>query len=226
MFTTVAGTYDLVNKVLTFGLDQRWRKACARESASDQFVVDLCCGTGDLSVRLLPNLDSGSCLVGLDFNKEMLSKAVPKLQRNNVGKADYSFIIADAAYLPFKDSFISQVSISFSFRNLIYKNPKAVMYLKEVSRILKNNGKFSCIETSQPKNSLLRAFFHFYCLKIVPSIGGLICGRKGPYKYLGNSAANFPFPQEIMIMLNKAGFKKTTFKPLSFGIVGLYIASK
>lgn len=239
MFTTVAETYDLANKVLTFGLDKRWREACARESTSQQYIIDLCCGTGDLSLRLLPKLASDSCLIGLDFNKEMLARAVEKkpktlkkqiknAQDNSEGKCepDFTFIIADAAYLPLKDGVIDNVNISFSFRNLIYKNPKAIMYLKEVTRILKNNGKFSCVETSQPKNSLVRAFFHFYCLKIVPFAGGIVSGRKAAYKYLGKSAANFPFPQEIVSMLKKSGFRKATFKPLSFGIVALYIARK
>jgi demethylmenaquinone methyltransferase/2-methoxy-6-polyprenyl-1,4-benzoquinol methylase len=241
MFTNVAETYDLANKVLTFGLDNHWRKACAKEPASGQFVIDLCCGTGDLSLCLLPNLGSESCLIGLDFSKEMLQKAVEKTLRYGQAKrqprsalygksvrgtANLSFVIADAANLPLKNEGIDDIRISFSFRNLIYRNPKAITYLKEATRTLKNKGRFTCVETSQPKNSLVRGFFHFYCLRIVPLIGGLISGRKAAYKYLGKSAANFPFPQDILAMLKKAGFKRATFKPLSFGIVGLYFATK
>ena len=241
MFTSVAETYDLANKVLTFGLDNHWRKACAKEPASGQFVIDLCCGTGDLSLRLLPNLGSESCLIGLDFSKEMLEKAVEKKLRNGQtkrqtssalygksgkGATNLSFIIADAANLPLRTECVNDIRISFSFRNLIYRNPKAITYLKEANRTLKNKGRFTCVETSQPRNSLVRGFFHFYCLRVVPLMGGLISGRKAAYKYLGKSAANFPLPQDILAMLKKAGFKRATFKPLSFGIVGLYIATK
>ena len=231
MFTTVAPTYDLANKTLTLGLDQHWRRTCAKETPSGQYVVDLCCGTGDLSIQLLRNLTPESCLIGLDYSKEMLTVAVKKKKkqlqtRNEKPKADFTLIIADAAHLPLKNGFISDVRISFSFRNLIYKNPKAIKYLKEINRILKNNGQFSSVETSQPKNHIIRSFFHFYCLKIIPLAGGLICGQKGPYAYLGKSAANFPLPQEIMAMLKKAGFRKTSFKPLTLGIVALYHGRK
>jgi demethylmenaquinone methyltransferase/2-methoxy-6-polyprenyl-1,4-benzoquinol methylase len=239
MFSGVADTYDLVNRVLTLGFDERWREACARESGSERFVVDLCCGTGALSLKLLRNLGSESCLMGLDFNKQMLDRAAKKseyLQKrqhrnvhdasNGTDVADFIFMVTDAAHLPLRDECIDDISISFSFRNLMYKNPKAITYLREATRTLKNNGKFVCVETSQPKSRLVRAFFRFYCLKIVPLVGGLVSGRKAAYKYLGKSAADFPFPQEIVAMLKKAGLRKVTFKPLSLGIIALYVAKK
>jgi demethylmenaquinone methyltransferase/2-methoxy-6-polyprenyl-1,4-benzoquinol methylase len=178
--------------------------------------------------------------MGLDFNKEMLDRAVKKKSRcrqmrqhrnvqgasNGTGVFDFVFMVTDAAHLPFRDECIDDISISFSFRNPIYKNPKALTYLREVTRTMKSNGRFVCIETSQPYSSLVRAFFLFYCLRIVPLVGGLISGRKAAYKYLGKSAANFPFPQEIVAMLKKAGFRKATFKPLYLGIIALYVATK
>ena len=128
--------------------------------------------------------------------------------------------------MPIRNECVDDIRISFSFRNLIYKNPKAITYLKEATRALKSKGQFTCVETSQPKNDIVRGFFHFYCLRIVPLIGGLISGRKSAYKYLGKSAANFPFPQEIVAMMKKAGFGKANFKPLFLGIVALYMATK
>lgn len=238
MFANVAETYDLANKVLTFGLDKRWRKACVQKSQSGRLVVDLCCGTGDLTFSILPNLNSESFLVGIDFSKEMLSKAVAKnrKRRKNQRKtqsgyrgaanSNVAFVIADAAHLPLKSECIDDMRISFSFRNLIYKNPKAVIYLKEATRTLKRNGRFACVETSQPKSRIIRDFFHFYCLKIVPSVGEIVSGQRAAYNYLGKSAANFPFPKDILTMFKKAGFTKAGFKPLSFGIVGLYTATK
>jgi len=241
MFSGVAETYDLANRVLTFGFDERWREACARESGSGRFVVDLCCGTGALSLRLLPNLGSESYLMGLDFNKQMLGRAIAKKSKyeqkrhnsrnvqdadNGTGVVDLLFMVTDAAHLPFKDECIDVISISFSFRNLIYKNPKALTYLREATRTLKNNGRFVCVETSQPNSSLVRAFFRFYCLRIVPLVGGFISGQKAAYKYLGKSAANFPFPQEIVAMMKEAGLRKAKLKPLCLGIIALYVAGK
>ena len=226
MFSTVAETYDLANKVLTFGLDKRWRRACVRESPFGRYVVDLCCGTGDLTLNLLPNIKAGSFILGLDFSKEMLARAVVKNKKTRKSEIHYAFVNADAAHLPLRNEFIDDIRISFSFRNLIYKNPQANTYLKEVSNALKDGGRLTCVETSQPKNCLVRRFFQFYCLRIVPFVGGLLSGRKPAYKYLGKSAANFPFPKEILIMMKKVGLADVAFKPLSFGIVGLYMAVK
>jgi demethylmenaquinone methyltransferase/2-methoxy-6-polyprenyl-1,4-benzoquinol methylase len=227
MFSTVAETYDLSNKVLTFGLDKRWRKACAAEPANGNFVIDLCCGTGDLSFSLIQNLGDDSFLLGLDFNKEMLTKAVAKKSKSKwASKDNFAFVIADAAHLPLEDECADTVKISFSFRNLIYKNPNANAYLKELNRTLKRHGRFTSVETSQPRNRLIKSFFRFYCLRIVPLVGGWVSGAKPAYKYLGKSAANFPAPEDILAMFQKAGFSDAAFKPLSFGIVGLYMATK
>lgn len=238
MFTNVAGKYGLLNRMLTLGLDKRWREACARESASGRIVVDLCCGTGDLSFQILSR---STCMrvLGLDFNKEMLGEAVERksewqkrlhyaAQRHGqaIDRIDLTFILADAAYLPIKDGCIDRVGISFSFRNLIYKNPKAMTYLKEIVRALRHNGKFVCVETSQPPYPPVRALFHLYCLRIVPLLGWLVSGSRGPYKYLGMSAANFPPSQDIVEMLKKSGFRTAFFRHLSIGIAALYVATK
>ncbi len=226
MFSTVADTYDLANKVLTFGLDKRWRRACAQELATGKFVVDLCCGTGDLSSNLIHNLNEDSMLVGLDFSKEMLSKAISKNIRKTKRRDNYALVIADAAHLPLRKGHVDDIRISFSFRNLIFRNPQALAYLKEANCALKANGHFTCVETSQPKSRLLRSLFHLYCLRIIPFVGGLVSGRKSAYRYLGRSAAYFPFPKEILALIKEAGFSEANFKPLTFGIVGLYRAVK
>lgn len=227
MFSTVAETYDLANLILTFGLDKRWRKACAKQPSDGHLVIDLCCGTGDLSLSLMKNLGEDSFLVGLDFSKEMLCKAINKKSKSRYAKKDnFAFVIADAAHLPLKNNSVDTIKISFSFRNLIYRNPQALSYLKEVSRALKQNGRFTSVETSQPKSRIVRTGFRFYCLRVVPFVGGLLSGRMAAYRYLGKSAAYFPFPKEILTMLRSAGFAEANFKPLSLGIVGLYMATK
>ena len=226
MFSTVADTYDFVNKILTFGLDERWRGACVSEIAIGRFIVDLCCGTGALSLNILSKIKSDSFLVGLDFSKEMLSKAILKSKKHKKFNKKLDFIVADAAHLPLKKQSIDDMRISFSFRNLLFRNPRALTYLNEVVISLKRNGRFTCVETSQPKNFLVRGFFHFYCLKFVPFVGGFLSGQKPAYRYLGKSAANFPAPKEILSLMKKAGFAESIFKPLSLGIVGLYMGIK
>lgn len=239
MFTDVAVRYELLNRMLTLGLDKRWREVCAREFASGRVVVDLCCGTGDLSFQILSRLTSHIQVVGLDFNKEMLSKAVdkksewqqrlhysPRRHGKAIDRTDLTFILADAAYLPIRDGCIDCVRTSFSFRNLIYKNPKAMTYLKEIVRVLQHKGRFVCVETSQPTYHFIRVLFHLYCLRLVPLIGWLISGSRGAYKYLGMSAASFPAAQDIVAMLKKSGFQSAFFKRLSLGIAALYVATK
>jgi demethylmenaquinone methyltransferase/2-methoxy-6-polyprenyl-1,4-benzoquinol methylase len=177
-------------------------------------------------------------VVGLDFNREMLSRAMWKKlvwqQRlrysarrrgRTIDRIDLTFILADAANLPIRDGCVDRVRTSFSFRNLIYKNPMAKAYLREIVRVLQRKGKFVCVETSQPTDPFVRALFHFYCLRIVPLIGWLISGSRGAYKYLGMSAASFPDAQNIVSLVKKSGFQSPFFKRFSLGIVALYIAT-
>lgn len=222
MFTVVASTYDLINSVLTIGFDEIWRILCAKECVHSGFVADLCCGTGLLS-KHLTMLAPEAYVIGIDFSKAMLKRAKARVKRHtrNVG-----FILADVASLPLKDGCFDSVCSSFSLRNLLYKNPKATVYLKEIMRILRHDGKFVCIETSQPKGRLLRILYHLYLQKVVPFIGWLISGNIGAYKYLGISAINFPPAEKIKSILLNAGFRKVSFRYSSFGIVALHIGVK
>lgn len=222
MFTTVANTYDLINKVLTLGFDDVWRLICAKKCASSNFVVDLCCGTGSLTKHLL-RAKPKACVIGIDFSSAMLKKAKTKVKTHTFHA---SFILADVAHLPLKDECLDTICTSFSLRNLLYKNPNATSYLKEILRILRTGGKFVCIETSQPKQQPLRMFYHLYLQKIVPLLGWLISRRKGAYKYLGLSAANFPEAEKIKKVFLNAGFRKVSFKCLTFGIIALHVGVK
>ena len=230
----------MVNKLITFGLDGIWREACARECASGQIVLDLCCGTGELASRISRHLNAETCVIGLDFNKAMLRKAVNKAcaarrkrRRTNGHRLSIeartphlAFILADAAHLPFKDDCISRIGISFSFRNLLYKNPKLKIYLKEVLRTLRPRGRFVCVETSQPTRHLFRILFRLYCLNVIPLAGWLLSRRRGAYRYLGLSAANFPSAGKITTILLNEGFSSAWFVRRTFGVVALHVAVK
>ncbi len=240
MFDSVSNTYDLLNRILTWGLDEGWRKICAEECATGTVILDLCCGTGDLALLISRRASPEACIIGLDFSKAMLEKAINKrlaerqkrkkvniaLDKVDVDPRDIGFILADAAYLPFKDESIDRVGISFSFRNLIYKNPKAELCLRDVLRALRPGGKFVCVETSQPERRSLRVLYHFYLRRVVALIGGYISGRKGAYRYLGTSAANFPTAEEIADRLLSAGFRKVSYKHMTFGAVAIHTSVK
>ena len=225
MFTDVADRYDLLNHILTWTLDETWRETCARQCASGDVIVDLCCGTGDLSLHIQRHVSPEALVAGLDFNKAMLNKAVNK-KRAEQDRSEVDFILADAVHLPFKNACVDCVGISFSFRNLIYKNLQASAVLSEIVRSLQVGGKFVCVETSQPKRRSLRILYHLYLMKIVPLVGWIISRRKNAYRYLGMSAANFPSAEEISRMLLNAGFREVSFKRLTFGIVARHVGVK
>lgn len=230
IFTSIARKYIWINSIITLGLDKVWRQKCAKQCASGHVIVDLCCGTGDLS-RTISAYSSGDVfLVGVDFNKEMLAEAILKDRQNrkHAKKDDksLSFIVADAANLPFRETSVDRVGIAFGFRNLLYKNPNAKKHVLEIVRILQKDGQFVCVETSQPKNEFFRVLLHLYFKRIVPIIGWLISGRKSSYEYLGSSAANFKSAKELSNLLISLGFRKICFSHLTLGAAALHKATK
>jgi demethylmenaquinone methyltransferase/2-methoxy-6-polyprenyl-1,4-benzoquinol methylase len=204
-------------------------------------VLDLCCGTAALALQVSEYAAPEVHVFGLDFNKAMLHGAMNKrtlakrkergrirngrdrvgVNMNNVG-----FILTDAAHLPFRDGCIDHIGTAFSFRNLIYMNPLARIYLKEILRTLRPGGKFVCVETSQPRRRPLRVLYHLYLGKIVPFIGGVVSRHKGAYRYLGTSAINFPSGEEIAEMLLSAGFREVSLKHMTLGVVGIHVGIK
>jgi len=223
MFSTIAEKYDLLNRLFTLGLDEVWRKYCAKECASGKVIVDLCCGSGDLTKHILKYAGSDAWMIDVDFTKPMLLRSVSKNARK---RGRVSFIISDVAHLPFKDGSVDCIGMSFAFRNLTYKNAQAMAYMRETVRILRRGGKFVSVESSQPGQGLLSTLYHLYFLKVVPFIGWLVSRQKSPYKYLSLSITSFPSAQEIAAMLLKAGFKKVSFKRFNFGTVALHTATK
>jgi len=239
MFAKIVDKYDLLNHVLTFGLDVLWRRMAAEKCECHGIILDLCCGTGELSLHLSKLVSLNTLLVGLDFTRAMLRRAMHRKtcsekvngnlikrswKRDNVQKID--FLLADAANLPFKNDCINCIGMSFSFRNLIFRNPLADTYLREILRVLRIGGRFVFVETSQPRVYPLRILLHFYLKKIVPLIGGLISGCKPAYRYLGISAVNFPSAEEVKEMLEKIGFQKVSFTHMTFGIVAIHLCRK
>lgn len=225
MFTAVPSTYDFLNRLLTFGFDQKWRKKAAKECLYDNpsRILDLCCGTGDLAVKLSKNAVQGTQIIALDFSLPMLEAAKRKFNKKKLKNIELSH--ADAAQMPFPDNYFDAIGIAFAFRNLTFHNPDTNKFLLEIFRVLKSEGRFVIIETSQPPNKIFRTLFHWYLKKITAPLGGLISGNPGAYKYLSHSAVNYYKNDELLELLNRAGFQKIKSKQLLGGISGLYIVS-
>jgi demethylmenaquinone methyltransferase/2-methoxy-6-polyprenyl-1,4-benzoquinol methylase len=225
MFTSVPRRYDLVNHVITWFLDKRWRLKAAKECLviRPRRILDLCCGTGDLAIEIARLAKSDVKVTGIDYSKPMLRLAAAKATSSN---NDISFVYGDVAALPFADECFDCIGISFAFRNLTYRNPLTKSYLSEVHRVMSPGGRFVIVETSQPKAWLIRKLFHLYLRCFVAAMGYWLSGNKSAYRYLAESARRFYSPEGVRELLFSAGFKKFSFKHLFFGVAAIYIAGK
>jgi len=227
MFTAVPRRYDLVNHVITLGLDKRWRWKAAREclKTHPRKVLDLCCGTGDLAITLANLAENDLALTGIDYSQPMLKIATKKALALARGRK-ISFIHGDVASLPFPDGYFDCIGISFAFRNLTYKNPLTSRYLAEVFRVLTSGGRYVIVESSQPKSKLIRKLFHLYLRWFVSRAGYWLSGNKGAYHYLAESATRFFSPEEVEAMLLAVGFREVSYRPLLFGAAAIHVAVK
>jgi demethylmenaquinone methyltransferase/2-methoxy-6-polyprenyl-1,4-benzoquinol methylase len=225
MFTTVPLHYDLVNHIVTWGLDKRWRQEAARECLASQpeKLLDLCCGTGDLAINLSCLAENHVEITGVDYSQPMLNIAMKKAEPLATKPL---FVSGDAAALPFPNGYFDCVGTSFAFRNLTYKNPLARYHISEVLRVLKPGGRFVIVESSQPKVKLIRKLFHLYLRLFVFRIGTKISGNRRAYHYLAESAARFHTAVEIKQTLGNAGFRNVLYRPLFLGVAGIHVAVK
>jgi demethylmenaquinone methyltransferase/2-methoxy-6-polyprenyl-1,4-benzoquinol methylase len=227
IFTAVPPHYDIVNRIITLGLDKRWRKlaslACLEKKPHR--ILDVGCGTGDLTINIARLAGDNAEIIGLDYSPPMLERAKLKAEKAGAG-GKIRFLSGEATNIPFPDDYFDCVGISFAFRNLTYKNPLGTPYLAEVRRVLKTGGRYVIVESSQPENRIIRSLFHFYLRVFVKPVGILLSGNKGAYRYLAESMADFYSPGEVREMLFKAGFKNITYRPLLFGAAGIHVAEK
>ncbi len=227
MFTAVPPRYDLINHVMTFGQDIRWRRLAAKAclGRKPERVLDLGCGTGDLTITIARSAEKGVEVTGVDFSQPMLELAEKKAVELGLGEK-VKFVHGEATKLPFPDGYFDCVGISFAFRNLTYKNPARESHLSEVLRVLKQNGRYVIVESSQPENRIIRTFFKLFLRAFVAPVGSLISNNRRAYYYLTESVSNFYSPSEVKEMLLKAGFSEVSYSPLVFGTAGIHIASK
>jgi demethylmenaquinone methyltransferase / 2-methoxy-6-polyprenyl-1,4-benzoquinol methylase len=228
MFTSIAPRYDLLNHTLSFNVDRLWWRRTARTFANlltqpGTRVLDLCCGTGDMTFALRKHAtESGVQLLGADFSHAMLQRARAKtLERFEQSKTAPRWIEADALRLPFPDQHFNLVTSAFGFRNLADYDGG----LREILRVLRPGGECGILDFSEPKGPFGN-LYRIYFKQILPMIGTLISGVRGPYAYLPNSVERFPAPQEMLDRMRSAGFHEASWTPYTFGIAGLYRGQK
>lgn len=219
--------YDLVNRVLTFRFDERWRSRAARviSSGEPKRVLDVGCGTGDLVLHLARRLPGRAEIVGLDFSEPMLEVARRRVVKAELGDR-VSLVCSDSSNLSFPDAGFDAVGLAFSFRNMVWRNPLRDRCLAEMHRVLRPGGRIVIVESSQPGSVFLRFWYHAYLKVVVPRVGGLLSGENGAYRYLSESMRLFHDPEEISELLRSAGFRKVSHEPLLGGMAALHVGER
>jgi demethylmenaquinone methyltransferase / 2-methoxy-6-polyprenyl-1,4-benzoquinol methylase len=221
MFTSIAPRYDLLNHVLSFNIDRLWWRRTARVfahilSRNDAQVLDLCCGTGDMTFALQRQAGkSRPRILGADFSHAMLQRAKSK---SDIGPR---WVEADALRLPFADENFDLVTSAFGFRNLANYDAG----LREILRVLRPGGECGILDFGEP-GGVMGSLYRIYFKHVLPAIGTLISGVKGPYSYLPTSVERFPEPDEMLRRMRQVGFTEVSWTPYTLGIAGLYRARK
>ena len=215
VFDQVYDQYDLMNDLMSLGIHRMWKRNLLNlmNSAPNQKLIDVACGTGDIAKLFLENVNQSSFVTCVDPNKGMIKKGKEKLNKF----PNLNWILASAEKLPLKGNMFDFYSISFGLRNTKDLN-KA---LSEAYRVLKPGGRYFCLEFSKIQNSNLDFIYKNYS-KLIPAIGKLVVGDDKPYKYLTKSIENFVNQEELINLMRENGFKKCTYRNLSCGIVSIH----
>jgi demethylmenaquinone methyltransferase/2-methoxy-6-polyprenyl-1,4-benzoquinol methylase len=221
IFTEIAPRYDLLNHLLSFNIDKRWRRQAIRalgwENAPDGTYVDLCAGTLDVSAQLAAQKGFAGRIIGADFAEPML--------RAGVGKASptvVSPVVADALELPLPTGRAQGAIVAFGIRNVADLDRG----LREVHRALAPGARFVILEFTTPRSIIVRAAYHAYFHHVLPFIGGLISGHGTAYKYLPRSVANFPIEEQLAACMRRAGFAGVSWRTLTLGVAAIHVGTK
>lgn len=221
MFDRIAGRYDLLNRLMSLGLDQRWRRrlidTTARGAPAGD-LLDLATGTGDVAIMAARRLE-GRAVIGLDPSREMLAIGRTKVTAAGLD-GRISMIEGDAEALPLEAGKVAMVTMSFGIRN-VADRPRA---LREMARVLVPGGRLGILELGEPRTGVLRSLSRFHVHTIVPALGALL-SRDDEYAYLARSIAAFPPPEAFAALVSEAGFRDVTVEALSFGALHLYTAT-
>jgi demethylmenaquinone methyltransferase/2-methoxy-6-polyprenyl-1,4-benzoquinol methylase len=221
MFNNVSSNYDFLNRVLTFGMDMRWRKKVVQivSRKNPESILDIATGTGDFAI-MLSKLNPKE-IIGLDISKGMLAVGIRKVKEKNLDQL-IDMVLGDSEKLPFPNNRFDAITVGFGVRN--FENLDKG--LQEIFRVLKPNGIFVVLETSQPEGFPVKQLFKLYSKYMIPTIGKIFSKDKRAYSYLPESAAVFPYGKKFNNILEKNGFNNATNESLTFGAASIYTATK
>lgn len=221
MFNGIAPKYDLLNHLLSLGIDKAWRRKAMRElerGAKDR-VLDVACGTGDFSIEALRH--GVRQVVGVDISENMLAVAREKARDKGL-EEQLEFLYGDSEQLTFPDENFDAVTVAFGVRNFEHLERG----LREMCRVLRPGGRVVILEFSTPDRFPMKQLYRFYFKHILPRVGGLVSGDRGAYEYLPASVFAFPQGDRFLDIMRACGFRDVRRRPLTFGIATLYIGEK
>jgi demethylmenaquinone methyltransferase/2-methoxy-6-polyprenyl-1,4-benzoquinol methylase len=225
MFDAIAARYDLLNHLLSAGLDRRWRRRAVEALAlrGGEWVLDLCTGTADLALAAVDGRRNGAAarVVGVDRAAGMLALGRAKIDRRGLGDR-IALVRGDALGIPVRDEAVDAATVAFGIRNV----PDAAAACREVYRVLKPGGRFAVLEFSLPTLAGVRPLYLWYFRRVLPTVGRLVSRHPGAYSYLPASVHEFPTPAEFVALVREAGFREVRAVRLALGIVYLYVAVK
>jgi demethylmenaquinone methyltransferase / 2-methoxy-6-polyprenyl-1,4-benzoquinol methylase len=221
MFDTISKEYDGLNRVISMGIDVKWRKKVVEIVAAKQpeTILDIATGTGDLAILMTKT--SAKKIIGLDLSAGMLEIGIEKIKKNQLGDK-IEMVQADSEMIPFPNNHFDAITVSFGIRN--FENLEKG--LSEIHRVLKPNGVFVILETSVPEKFPYKQGYKFYTKYVLPNIGRLFSKDNHAYCYLSESASKFPYGEKLNTILQKISFIDCKAMPQTFGVATIYTASK
>ncbi len=223
MFDAIAGRYDLLNTVLSAGLDRYWRRRAIRslQLTGHERLLDVCTGTADVAIGAATRTDGAARVVGVDFSGAMLAHGLDKVHTAGLTKR-IQLIRGDAMGLPVANASVDAVTIAFGIRNVL----KAEAACQELLRVLRPGGRLAILEFGLPVVPAVRPLYLWYFRQVLPRIGRAVSRHDAAYTYLPESVGSFQFGDDFARILTTAGFSEVKARPLAFGIVYLYTAQK
>ncbi|WP_300569756.1 bifunctional demethylmenaquinone methyltransferase/2-methoxy-6-polyprenyl-1,4-benzoquinol methylase UbiE [Flavobacterium sp.] len=221
MFDTISSKYDNLNRVISFGVDVKWRKKILKMVAEKNpaSILDIATGTGDMAILL--SQTNADKIIGLDISAGMLEVGKQKIAQKNLSHK-IEMVLGDSEKIPFDDNSFDAITVGFGIRNF----EDLEKGLSEILRVLKPNGIFVILETSVPEKFPFKQGYKFYTKNILPIIGKLFSKDKVAYQYLSDSASIFPYGEKLNNILQKIGFIEVKHLPQTFGVATIYSASK
>ena len=222
MFDAIAPRYDFLNRLLSLGIDQRWRRFAVNKILWKEGgkILDVATGTGDVALAIAAATPESVKIIGIDFSAQMVELGLVKVSKS-IFSSRITMEVAPCESIPFPDNTFDSATIAFGIRNVVDRP----CGLKEMNRVLNPGGKVVILEFSNPRSKLFKALYNFYFLRVLPVIGGLF-STFSAYKYLPDSVLEFPPQEEFKKLMIQAGFSNVEHFDLTFGIATVYVGEK